>query len=305
MFDKLKKGLNSFVQKITQKTLTEKRLDKALKDLRLTLLQNDVALIAADKICENIKEEQLGEKVGRLENIQKIVSEVLEDSVRNILTLEGQQQEKMDLIEIIQEQNKNGAPAVFVFVGINGTGKTTTIAKIAHFLKQKGFSVVMAASDTFRAGSQEQLAKHAKRVGVKVIKGGGYGSDSAAIAYDAIAHATARSINAVLVDTAGRMQTNKNLMDEMKKIVRVANPDLIIFVGDALAGNDAVSQSEEFNNAVGIDCSILTKIDADARGGTALSIVSTIQKPILFVGTGQGYDDLEAFDAEWFVERIF
>ena len=201
-------------------------------------------------------------------------------------------------------RSKDEKPFVIVFVGFNGSGKTTTIAKLAHWLKKNGLSVVIAASDTFRAGAIEQLEEHAKRVGVRVIKHD-YGADPAAVAYDAIQHAKARGIDVVLVDTAGRNELNRNLMDEMRKIVRVTKPDLVIFVGDALAGNAVVEQARQFNDAVRIDGVILTKLDADARGGAALSISHAIGAPILFVGVGQGYDDLKPFDEKWFVDRIF
>jgi fused signal recognition particle receptor len=191
-----------------------------------------------------------------------------------------------------------------MFVGVNGTGKTLSIAKIAYLLQQHGKSCVMAAGDTFRAGAIEQLTIHADKLGVKIVKHGP-GSDPAAVAYDAIEHAKAKHKDVVLLDTAGRMQTNSNLMDEMAKIKRVAKPDMIIFVGDALSGNDAVEQAKRFNEVVGIDGVILTKVDADAKGGSSLSIAYTIGKPLLFIGVGQGYDDQIPFNPEWMVQHIF
>jgi fused signal recognition particle receptor len=191
-----------------------------------------------------------------------------------------------------------------MFIGVNGSGKTLTIAKIATMLKKIGYSSVMAAGDTFRAGAIEQLSIHAEKVGVKIIKHGP-GADPAAVAYDAIDHAKAKHKDVVLLDTAGRVQTNINLMDEMAKIKRVAKPDLIVFVGDALSGNDAVDQAKRFNEVVGIDGVILTKVDTDAKGGSALSVAYTIGKPLLFVGIGQGYEDQIAFDPEWMIKNIF
>ena len=179
-----------------------------------------------------------------------------------------------------------------------------TIAKIAYRLKQNGLTSVIAASDTFRAGAIEQLEKHATKLGVKLIKHQ-KGSDPAAIAFDSIEHARARKKEVVLIDTAGRMQTNTNLMDEMAKLKRIAKPDMIIFVGDSLAGNDAVTQAVEFEKKVNIDCAILTKIDADAKGGAALSIAKAVGKPIMFVGTGQEYTDLQDFNAQWMLDRLF
>lgn len=194
-------------------------------------------------------------------------------------------------------------PLIIVFVGINGVGKTTTIAKIAKLFLEKDYSVVLACSDTYRAGSMEQLEEHAKRLGINMIKHQ-YGADAAAVAFDAINHAIAHGLSVVLIDTAGRIQTNKNLMEEANKIVRVAKPDLTIFVGDALTGNDALSQAEEFGNYVNIDASILTKADADAKGGAAISISYVTRKPIIFLGVGQEYGDLMRFDIDSLIERI-
>ena len=201
----------------------------------------------------------------------------------------------------LAEQKK---PTVIMFIGINGTGKTTAIAKIANRLKQEERSVVLAACDTFRAGAIEQLSIHADKLNVKIVKSV-QDADPASVAYDAIEHARSKMKDVVLIDTAGRMQTNNNLIAEMKKIVKVAKPDLKIFVGDSLAGNDAVEQAKVFDEAVGIDAIILTKIDTDAKGGAALSIAKTIGKPIAFVCDGQEYEDIEKFDADWMLERLF
>jgi fused signal recognition particle receptor len=191
-----------------------------------------------------------------------------------------------------------------MFVGINGTGKTTVIAKLASRLQKHGYSCVLAASDTFRAGAIEQLTIHSEKLGCKIIKHQA-GGDPAAVAYDAVEHAKARKRDVVLIDTAGRMQTNTNLMDEMKKIKRVAKPDIVVFVGDSLAGSDAVEQAKRFDEAVGIDGVVLTKIDADAKGGAALSIAKAIGKPIIYVSLGQEYDQFRKFDADWMVAHIF
>ena len=209
----------------------------------------------------------------------------------------------IDLLKMAEEKRKKKEPLVLMFVGINGTGKTTTIAKVAHFLRDKGYSVVLAGADTYRAGSIEQLEEHGKRLGIRVIKSN-YGGDPAAVAYDAVNHAKAHGINIVLIDTAGRMQTNQNLMNELVKVKRVIGPDLTIFTVDSLIGNDAVQQAEEFNKAVGIDATILTKVDADVKGGSALSVTYVTQKPILFIGVGQAYKDLELFKPEKFVNMV-
>ncbi|MBU7023349.1 MAG: signal recognition particle-docking protein FtsY [Theionarchaea archaeon] len=292
MFDILKKKLDTFVQK----TISEKDLDSVLWELEVSLLENDVSMKACEKIIETLKSELVGSKVGLTERKKNIIQDALKDAVSQVLNADS-----VDLEALIKEKKREDGPLVMLFVGFNGTGKTTTIAKLAHILKQK-YSVVIAASDTFRAGSQEQLEKHAERVGVKVIKHG-YGADPAAVAFDAIKHAKAKDVDVVLVDTAGRAETNKNLMEQMKKIKRVTNPDVTIFVGDALAGNAAVEQAEKFGE-VGIDASILTKIDADARGGAALSISYVTGKPIIYVGNGQEYNDLQPFDSEWLLEKL-
>lgn len=298
MFGKLKEKLSSFVDKVAQTEISEKDIENALWDLELELLEADVALEVVDELKEKIKQKLVGQKVKIGTNKREIVEKAVKEAVLEVLTPERH----IDLLEMIK--SKKEKPFVIVFVGFNGSGKTTTIAKLANWLKKNGLSVVIAASDTFRAGAIEQVEEHAKRVGVKLIKHG-YKSDPAAVAYDAIEHAKARGIDVVLVDTAGRNELNRNLMDEMKKIVRVTKPDLVIFVGDALAGNAIIEQARQFNEAVRIDGVILTKLDADARGGAALSIAHAIGAPILFVGVGQGYDDLMPFDEKWMLEKIF
>ncbi|MEX2705514.1 MAG: signal recognition particle-docking protein FtsY [Candidatus Freyrarchaeum guaymaensis] len=299
MFDKFKTSLSKVVEKLSTKELTEKNLDDVLWDLQLILIQNDVSVKVAKQIADDVKKELIGEKIGRFENPRERVNEALKNAIFRVLT-SGQ---AIDIFRMAEEKKAERKPLTIVVVGINGTGKTTTIAKLAYAFQKKGFKCVLAAADTFRAGSIEQIEKHAKNLGVRVIKHD-YRSDAAAVAFDAVRHAEARNINVVLIDTAGRMQTNVNLLDEMKKIVRVVNPDIKIFVGDALTGNDAVEQAEKFNEAIQFDASILAKVDADIKGGVALSIAYATKKPIIFVGTGQKYDDLEPFNAEWFTSKI-
>ena len=293
MLEKLKNTFSSFVKK----TLTEKKLDDAINDLKLLLLSNDVAIDTADEICNKIIDSFKGEQIGRLTSTQKMLFDILKDTITEILTPE----EEIDLLAEIKK--KKSEPYVIVFLGVNGTGKTTTMAKIAHLLKKNGFSIVAAAADTFRAAAIEQLSYHMDNVGIRVIKHE-YKSDPASVAYDAIEHAKAKNIDVVLVDTAGRQVTDKNLMIEIQKICRVAQPDCRVFVGDSLAGNDALFQAKEFNKHVGIDASILTKLDADAKGGAALSISFETRKPFLFLGTGQDYADLEPFDRDLFISSI-
>lgn len=299
MFEKLKKSVSGLVNKISETELKPESLRSILWDFKLNLVENDVAMVVADHICEEIEKRLTGLKVNRLGDKKNVVKETLQAVLRE--TLEPQQQ--ADLLEVLENKRKSKEPCAIVFVGINGTGKTTTIAKVAQLLQKKKYSVVLAGADTFRAGAIEQLEIHAKSLGIHLIKHQ-YGADAAAVAFDAVQYAKAHGVNAVLIDTAGRMQTNKNLLAEMEKIIRVVKPDLVLFVGDALAGNDAVSQAEEFSKSVRIDGSVLTKIDADAKGGAAVSITYVTKKPILYVGTGQTYDDLEPFKPEAIVDRI-
>jgi fused signal recognition particle receptor len=300
MFEKLKRCIGTFIEKVSTEELTAEKLNNLLMDFKIALLENDVAVVVADKICEDLKKKLSGLKVGRLEDKKRIVRDNLSNILIETLTTNSQ----FDFLKLVEKKKSERKPLIIVFVGINGTGKTTTIAKMAKFLMSKGNSVVLACSDTYRAGAIEQLEEHARRLGVKIIKHE-YGSDAASVAFDAIAFAKSKGINTVLIDTAGRMETNRNLMEEMRKIVRVTQPDLVIFVGDALAGNDAVAQAEEFNSYVPISCSILTKMDADAKGGAAVSVTYITKKPIVFVGVGQSYEDLAPFQPEHFVSQIF
>ena len=295
MLEKLKSTFSIFIKK----TLTEENLDKTLGELNLLLISNDVATETADLITSKIKDTLKNEQISLLSSKKKYLSEVLKEVITEILTPE----KNINLIEEIRKKKETGLPYVMIFLGVNGTGKTTTIAKLAYYLKKHNITSVASASDTFRAAAIEQLTYHMNNVGVRVIKHK-YKSDPASVAYDAINHASAKNIDVVLVDTAGRQVSNKNLMIEMQKIVRVAEPDLIVFVGDSLAGNDALNQAKEFNRNVGIDANILTKLDADTKGGSALSISYETRKPIIFVGTGQKYDDLKPFDRDFFISSI-
>ncbi len=277
------------------RTIDEKKLDELLWDLEVGLLESDVAYSVIDSIKKDIKDEIRNTPFARLRS-GDFIETVLKNAISHVLTAND-----FDFNEFIEKSRK---PIVIMFIGVNGTGKTLSIAKIAHLLHKQGKTCVMAAGDTFRAGAIEQLTIHANNLGVKIVKHG-HGSDPAAVAYDAVEHAKAKHKDVLLLDTAGRMQTNSNLMDEMAKIKRIANPSLIIFVGDALSGNDAVEQAKRFNEVVGIDGVILTKVDTDAKGGSSLSIAYTIGKPLLFIGVGQEYDDQIPFDAEWMVKNIF
>ncbi len=308
MFDSLKKILglskkdiepSAKVEEVvgdSGKKISEKDLDELLWELELVLLEADVALPIVEEIKASVRADLLGKRVDRSYRVEDAIEMALKNAVRNVL-----KGSEFDFDSFIAAHEK---PVIVMFLGINGTGKTTAIAKLTKRLQGQGFSVVLSASDTFRAGAIEQITIHADRLGSKVIKHQA-GGDPAAVAYDALEHAKARKRDVVLVDTAGRMQTNANLMDEMKKIKRVVKPHLTVFVGDSLAGNDAIEQARTFEKEIGIDVVILTKIDADAKGGAALSIAHSIKKPIAFLSTGQGYDDIIKFDSQWMIDRLF
>jgi fused signal recognition particle receptor len=299
MFEKLKSGFKGLVNKVTTTELKSESLSPILSDFKMSLAENDVAFPVADKICDELEKRLVGVQVKRLEDRKKIVEDNLKQVLLDVMLTNC----RIDLLKLVDAKRQKKEPYVLMFVGINGTGKTTTIAKVAQFLRDKGYTVLLAAADTYRAGSIEQLEEHAKRLGMRVIKSI-YGGDPAAVAYDAVSHAKAHGINVVLIDTAGRMQTNQNLMNELIKVKRVVCPDLTVLTVDSLIGNDAVMQAEEFNKAVAIDATILTKVDADVKGGSALSVTYVTQKPILFIGVGQAYKDLELFNPEKFVSMI-
>src|ERR671922_237408 len=301
MFNKLKKAFSSAAKGIGQKEITEKVLDDALLDLQIALLESDVAQEVVDDLSKKLKGELLGLKLEKEQDAAQIVQSKLQSAVAEIFARAG----KLDLVEKIKAKKvAKGGPFVIVLLGINGTGKTTTVAKIANLLRKAGFSVVVAAGDTHRAGAIEQLEQHTNRLSLKIIKQR-YGADPSAVGRDAVEHAKKNYIDAVLIDTAGRMQTSKNLMDEMAKIVRVVKPDIRLFIGDALAGNDTINQAREFFQYANFDGAILTKIDSDAKGGAAISITHITSKPIAYIGVGQGYDDIIPFDPDTFIESLF
>ena len=299
MFEKLRKGLSSAVSKIVVTELKAEKLHPILDEFRLNLIENDVAVPVAYHITDELERRLDGVQVKRLGDRKELVKDTLHEVLIEILTTK----ETVNLLERIEDKRRDKKPYTILFVGINGTGKTTTIAKVAQFLMKKGYSVVLAGADTYRAGSIEQLEQHSKKLGVRMIKHN-YGADPAAVAYDAINHAESRGINVVLIDTAGRIQTDRNLMSELTKIKRVVNPDLTVLVIDALIGNDAVLQAEEFHKSVNVDANILTKVDADVKGGASLSVAHVTGKPIIFIGVGQEYKDLESFEPERFTRMI-
>ncbi len=299
---KLKKpGLKEKLKRVVTRkvTITEEDVKDVLDELELELIANDVAVEVAEAIKKELRERLVGKEVKSKSKIPEVVEKSLEEALIEVLKAERD----VDLFEIVERAREKDRPAVIMFVGVNGSGKTTTIAKIAKLLKDHGYSVVIAAADTFRAAAIEQLEEHAKRLGVTLIKGE-RGDDPTAVAFNAVEHARARGKDVVLVDTAGRAYTDVNLMKELEKMKRILDPDLVIFVGDALAGNDAVEQARTFHEYVGIDAAILTKVDADAKGGAVLSITKVTGAPIIYLGVGQDYDDLKEFSPEWFVEKV-
>src|SRR3712207_2929023 len=301
MFDKLKKAFSRAAKGVAQKELTEKVLDDVLLDLQISLLESDVAQEVVDDLSAKLKKELLGLKLEKEQEASAIVQSKLRMALAEIFA----QTTKFDLIEKIKmKKEAKSGPFVIVFLGINGTGKTTTVAKIANLLRKAGFSVVVAAGDTHRAGAIEQLEQHANRLSLKIVKQR-YGADPSSVGRDAYDHAKKNHIDIVLLDTAGRMQTSKNLMDEMGKIVRVVKPDVKLFIGDALAGNDTINQAREFFQYTNFDGAILTKVDADAKGGSAISIAHITSRPIVYIGVGQGYDDIIPFDSNKFISSLF
>ncbi|MEZ0289892.1 MAG: signal recognition particle-docking protein FtsY [Sulfolobales archaeon] len=280
------------------KEVSEEDLRKISEELVVELVEADVALEIAEKIIDDLKSRVIGSKIGLFENKREFIMNSFRDVLREYL---GRGVVNKDLIDMIRESKSK--PYKILFMGVNGVGKTTTIAKVAKYLRDRGLRVLVVAADTFRAGAQEQLEVHCQRLSIPIFKGR-YGADPSALVFDAVKHSSRLGYDVLLIDSAGRQHTDKDLMNEISKIVRVSKPDLKILVLDALTGNDAVNQAREFDKYVGVDAVILTKLDADASGGSALSIILSINKPILYVGTGQRYDDLERYSPEEILRRI-
>ena len=288
-----KQGFFGFFKKFKTLKLDEEQFNSIFEELYISLIENNVAIEAIDEIKKSLKEKLVGKEIEK-NKVEDEIKKGLKKSFEKILI------EPFDAVKRIKE--KDGV-FIIVFFGINGSGKTTAIAKLAHLLLKNKISCVLAAADTFRAASIEQLQKHAFALGVKMIKHD-YGADPAAVAFDAIKHAQANNIKVVLIDTAGRMHTKENLLKEMEKICRVAKPDLKIFVGESITGNDIIEQVKHFNDIIGIDGIILTKTDVDEKGGAAISVGYVTQKPILFLGTGQKYENLEKFSREKIIKSL-
>jgi len=275
--------------------IEEEELQQHLDELEVALLDSNVELDVVIEILNGIEENLTGEARGRLESTGSLVEDALREALYDVIDV-GQ----FDFDERIAAADK---PVVIIFTGVNGVGKTTSIAKLSKYLEDNGHSSVLANGDTYRAGANEQLQEHANNLGRKLITHE-QGSDPAAVIYDAVEYAEANDVDVVLGDTAGRLHTSDDLMDQLAKIDRVIEPDMTIFVDEAVAGQDAVNRAREFNNAAEVDASVLTKADADQDGGAAISVSHVTGKPILFLGTGQGYDDLEPFEPERIVNEL-
>ena len=274
------------------------KLNRIMEELEEELLSADMAQSAVDEVSRTLKATLIGSRISTRKKLEVVIEEALTNALLRLL-----EAGYWDFDKTVQSFVDAGTPVTIMMVGVNGTGKTTTSAKIAHRLTQQGHSVVLAASDTFRAGAIDQLAAHAERLGVRCIRSQ-RGGDSAAVARDAVESARARGEDVVIIDTAGRMQNKANLMEELRKVHRVSEPHLVLFVADALAGNDAVAQAIEFQRILSFDGAALCKLDTDAKGGAALSIAHATGRPIVLAGIGQGYDDMIPFDPEWLVNSI-
>ena len=274
--------------------VSEKDVAEALSELEMTLLENDVALPVCDAIITHVRKSLVGKhrKIG--ESVDALVTGALKSALLDVLG------KGFNLSEYIQTHNR---PVKILFTGVNGTGKTTTVAKIGSYLKKQGYTVVIGAGDTYRAGAIEQIGVHAERIGIKIIQHK-EGADPSAVLFDTVQYAQSHKIDVVLADTAGRFHTKSNLMNQLEKIRRVMKPDLIVYVDEAVAGNDAIVRAAEFDRTVGADAVVLTKADMDSRGGAAISIAHTIGKPLMFLGTGQGYEDIVPFDPDQVVEEL-
>lgn len=301
MFEKIrdafKKAADTIAGSIGEKELGEKEVNELLNNLFNDLIEYDVALESAEQIINSLRNRLIKIRVPRFGDRLSIINNSLYEAFMDLL----RDVPNLDLVQIIEEKGKR--PFIMMYLGPNGYGKTTTIAKVTKYLLSKRYSVIWAAADTFRAGAIEQLEGHATKLGIKVIRHQ-YGADPAAVVYDAIQHASSKRVDVVMIDTAGRMHTDKSLMEEIRKIHRVASPDLTIFVADALMGNEALEIARTYSKYVPIDAIIVTKADAYPKGGSILTLLIELKRPIIFMGTGQGYDDLQSFDKSLFIKQI-
>ncbi len=303
MFSKLKNIFKSLSKQLSNavmyKIIDERNIEEFCSKILIDLIEADVAYDVAEGIVESIRRNLVGQRIPRGVNTEEYMNEILYKSLYDILS-KGL---ASDFLNVVRDIVARDGVAKIMFMGINGVGKTTTIAKIAYMLKQNGVRSVVVAADTFRAGAQEQLRKHCEKLGLPFI-GGRYGADPAAVAFDGVAYAQRGKYNVVLIDTAGRMHIDVDLMNELKKIVNVVKPHMKILIVDALTGNDAIEQARKFDEAIGVDGVILTKVDADASGGAALSVIIGVGKPILYLGVGQSYDDLLRYEPDAILKML-
>jgi fused signal recognition particle receptor len=288
MLKSLSKAFSNLVEKVSTTTLTGTEVESLLQDFYLQLVAADVAVETADAVVEGLRQRLKEFRVPRFSDKREMVKDVLKSTLSTVIKTASIQ----DVLKTAEERRKSGRPVVIMFVGPNGSGKTSTVVKLAHYLRKKGYSAILASADTFRAGAIEQLETLGEKAGFLVVSQQ-YGADPAAVAVDAINKAASLRANFVIIDTAGRTEVDRGLLEEMRKIKRVAKPDYVIYIGDALAGNVAVNQAKMFDEVVGVDFVVLAKLDADAKGGSAVSISHATGKPLLFVCTGQELDDLD------------
>jgi fused signal recognition particle receptor len=274
--------------------VSEKDISDALSELEMTLLESDVALPVCDAIIAHVRAGLIGRHRRIGQSVDALVVGALKSALLEVLG------NGFNLVEYIKAHSR---PVKILFTGVNGTGKTTTVAKIGAYLKKQGYSVVIGGGDTYRAGALEQIGVHAERIGIKLIQHQ-EGADPSAVLFDSVQYAISHNIDVVLADTAGRFHTKSNLMNQLEKIRRVMKPDLVVYVDEAVAGNDAVIRAAEFDRTVGADAIVLTKADMDSRGGAAISIAHTIGKPLMFLGTGQRYEDIIPFEPSQVVDEL-
>ena len=280
--------------------LGENEVDDFVQNIKVLLLESDVSFETAESISESLRERLLEEHIGARDMKSRLV-ELVRASLEDVMKSNAS---GPNIIEFVKARKASGQlPVRILFLGPNGTGKTTTMAKVAKLLSSEGISTVFSASDTFRAAAIEQSEYHAKKVGVPIIKSS-YGADPASVAFDAIKYATAHGIDTVLIDTAGRQETNRNLLREVEKMYRVAKPDITIYVAESTGGNAVLNQVGEFSKSIKVDGIILTKLDCDAKGGNAISIAHSSGIPILFLGTGESYDDMVPYSTDFILDRI-
>jgi fused signal recognition particle receptor len=300
--NKFKEGLSktrsAFVEKVEELVTRRKKIDEAFyEELEEILIAADVGVNTVMKLVDELREEVRKRKIEDAAELQPVLSEKIVELLR------GDEESGLRMA-------RDGEITVYLFVGVNGVGKTTTIGKLAHRFKQEGKKVLLAAGDTFRAGAIEQLEVWGERAGVDVIKQQA-GSDPAAVMFDAIQAAKQRKVDVLLCDTAGRLQNKTNLMEELNKIYRIIKRELpdapheVLLVLDATTGQNALSQAKLFGEKSGVTGLVLTKLDGTAKGGIVIAIRQELNLPVKLVGLGEKIDDLQEFDSEQFVHALF